>query len=380
MVYLDNASTTLIKPKCVKKVVKKGLNIFTANASRSGHSYSTKTGLEIVKVRECFAKIFNCSSERVLFTSGCTESLNLAIRGSCRVGGHIILTCYEHNSVLRVVEYLRNNYNVSYSVIYPNSQGKISAEEIEKKIRNNTYLLIVNHTSNVTGTTQDLLELGKVAKKHKLLFLVDGAQSVGHLKIDMQKCNISFLAVAGHKGLMGIQGVGALCVSDNASLEPIKFGGTGTFSESLAQPKDFPEGFESGTFSAINIIAMGEGLKFSYDNLILKNNKILKLEQKIIQKLKSYEQVKLYSKNKNNRGVVSFNIKNISPQEVAAILNNDYGIAVRAGLACAPYVHKFLGTDKDGGVVRVSLGIFNTNRDVKLFLKAIDKIIKKSHN
>ena len=138
-------------------------------------------------------------------------------------------------------------------------------------------MIITNHISNVTGDEQDIYSIGKFAKENNLLFLVDGARSAGHKIIDMKKNNISMLAIAGHKGLLGPQGVGVLCVADDVSLEPIKFGGTGTFSESLVQPNDFPEGFESGTYSALNIIALGEGLSVAYNNLILINNKILHL-------------------------------------------------------------------------------------------------------
>ncbi len=374
MIYLDNASTTFFKPKRVKKAVKKALKHYTANASRSGHDFAVRTAMQVSKTREILASIFNCEQNMVIFTSGCTESLNLAIRGTCKKGGHIILTVYEHNSVLRVVEYLKHNYDISTTIILPEKNGKILPEQIEKAIKKNTYLLIVNHTSNVTGITQDLLSIGKIAKKYKILFLVDAAQSAGHKQIDMKKCNISMLALAGHKGLLGLQGVGALCVSKKVKISPIKFGGTGTFSESLKQPYDIPEGFESGTFSALNVISMGVGAKYAYDNLILINTKILKLAQKIINNLAKNKKIILYSNEKAESGVVSFNIVNMHPQNVATILNDKYKIAVRSGYACAPLVQKFLRTDALGGVVRVSIGYGNSIKDIKKFLSAIEEI------
>lgn len=374
MIYLDNASTSFYKPKCVKKIIKKGLNKYTANASRSAHKYACIVGEKVAYVRELFAKTFNCSFDRVIFTSGCTESLNLAIMGSVKHGGHIIASCFEHNSVLRCLEYLKNHNDITYTIIYPKQHDKISIKEIKDNIQINTYMIIVNHVSNVIGCEQDILNIGKIAKKHKLLFLVDGAQSAGHKMIDMKKCNISMLALAGHKGLLGLQGVGVLCVGDNVELSPIKYGGTGTFSESLTQPKDFPEGFESGTFSALNIIAMGEGLSYAYNNLILINDKILKLSKYLISELRKIKQIEVYSNIESN-GVISFNVKGFSPQAVASYLDQNFNIAVRAGLACAPLVHKYLRTYELGGVVRVSIGWHNKKKDINKLVFALKKFI-----
>lgn len=374
MIYLDNASTSFYKPRCVKRCVKIGLKKYTANASRSSHKMAQLAGEEIFKVRQIISNTFNCSSDRVIFTSGCTESLNLAILGSVKNGGHVIATCYEHNSTLRVLEKLKKDEIINYTIVYPNKNGKIEPKSIEKKIQDNTYLVITNHVSNITGCEQDIYSIGKIAKKYNLLFLVDGAQSAGHKIIDMKKCNISFLALAGHKGLLALQGVGVLCVADNIHLSPIKYGGTGTFSESLSQPKDFPEGFESGTFSAINIISLGKGIIFAYSKLILLNDKILKLSKELYTNLLKNDKIICYSVNSYTNGVLAFNIKGISPQQVATILDKKYNIAVRAGFACAPLVHEYLKTKNLGGVVRISIGYKNSMPDIKKVVKAINQI------
>lgn len=344
-----------------------------ANASRGGHKYSIDAGEQIYLAREMLAKIFKCDYSNVIFTGGCTESLNLAILGSCKSGGHILTTVYEHNSVLRVLENLKRTKSIEYTIINPNSNGEILANDIQKNIKSNTYMIVVNHTSNVTGKVQNINEIGKIAKKNNLLFLVDAAQSAGHIKIDMRQCNISFLALAGHKGLYGLQGVGALCVGDGVDLRPIKFGGTGTYSESLVQPQDRPEGLESGTQSALNIASLRVGASYAYNNLILINNKILKLSQVLTNNLAKNKYILLYSPKVSESGVVSFNILNKQPQYVASILNDKYGIAVRSGICCAPLVHKFLNTT-NGGVVRVSIGINNNMRQIKKFIKAINEI------
>lgn len=376
-IYLDNASTSFYKPKCVKKIVKKGLKHYTANSSRGGHLFSEQSGKIIAKTRELLANTFNCNFERVLFTSGCTESLNLAILGTKKEKGHLIVSCFEHNSVLRVVEYLKRECGIEYTVVYPKSKnGRIAIDELEQKIKCNTYGIIINHISNVTGVTQDIFQIGKLAKKYKLLFIVDGAQSAGHEEIDMKKYNISLLALAGHKGLFGLQGVGALCVNADVTLKPIKFGGTGTFSECLRQPEDFPDGFESGTHSAINIASFGIGTSFAYNNLISHKKKILKLTKFLTIKMLSNNLIKLYSLGNEQQGIVSFNVTGLSPQYIASELNKK-GVAVRAGYCCAPLVQKFLGTESCGGVVRVSIGCFNKMRDIKTFLKNLNSLILK---
>lgn len=380
MIYLDNASTTFHKPRCVKKIVRKSLNRYTANAGRSGHDFAIKTYAKLHEARCCIAKTFACSPERVIFTSGCTESLNLAIRGSCKIGGHVLVCAYSHNSVLRVVEHLKSVGKISYSVVFPNKKGYIEVDELEKCKMSNTYMLIVNHISNVTGIKQDIEKLGKWAKSQGIYFLVDAAQSAGHSYIDIKKCNITYLALAGHKGLLSLQGVGALCVNDDAILKPIKYGGTGTESENLTQPTSFPEGFESGTLGAINAISMGVGTSYAYKYFISINNKILKLAQKLINFLMSDNTFILYSPKIAQSGVVSFNIRGMQPNFVSQELNEKFKIALRSGYACAPYVHQYLDSARLGGVVRVSVGANNSLRQINKLIKALKKIKEQNFN
>ena len=261
MIYLDNSSTTYKKPISVIRKSLKGLKRLSVNPSRGGYHLAIKGSSEIFNCREKLSSFLGTTPENVIFTSGCTTALNLAIKGTAQSKGHIITTIYEHNSVLRVLEHLKKTQNISYTTLTPNKQGLISPKDIINNIQDNTYMVIVNHTSNVTGITQNIKNIGKICKKYDLLFLVDGAQSIGHEKINMTEDNINLLTVAGHKGLYSPQGIGALLIN-NAKVNPIIFGGTGTHSNNLKQPADYPDGLESGTPNIIGILGLSAGIDF----------------------------------------------------------------------------------------------------------------------
>lgn len=378
MIYLDNSATTYPKPQSVISAVADAFTKFGANPGRSGHSFSIKTAIKVAEVREKLANFFNAeSAENVIFTSGCTDALNLAILGSAKKGGHIICTSNDHNSVLRPIFQLEKEGVVEVSVVSPKANDKIRISDIMPLVKENTYLICASHISNVDGMETDIFEVGKFCYKQGILFLVDSAQSAGHKQIDMLKSHIDFLAVAGHKGLYGPMGVGALLVSSKANLKPIKFGGTGTFSQSIIQPTDIPEGFESGTLPVPNILGLGAGLDF------IKNN-----QQKIIQKLDDFTTylnyklseipgIKVYTHPDNANGVIAFNVGEMPSTEVSDFLDEKFGIMVRSGLHCAPLKHKSLGT-LERGAVRASISYFTTFSEIQKFLKAISILAKNN--
>ena len=371
MIYLDNSSTTHKKPFGVVWSQLMAVTKFSINPSRAGYKRAQLTGEKVFKCRELFAETFGTTPDNVVFTSGCTMALNTAIFGCAKKGGHIITTVYEHNSVMRALERLKHTHNITYTIVEPNKSGKITPVEIQKHIKSNTYLVIVNHTSNVTGTTQNIESIGKMCKKHGLLFLVDGAQSVGHEYINMQQMNINMLSIAGHKGLYAPEGIGALLIN-NVTLTPLLYGGTGTYSNQIKQPLDTPEGLESGTPNLPGILGMYHGLKFVKRNQNKINQKIENLTTTLISELKQIPKITLYSNN-THAGVVSFTLKGKDSSEVSDILDEKFGIATRSGLHCAPTVHKYLGTLKNG-TTRISLSYFNSKKDIQKFIEAIKKI------
>ncbi len=378
MIYLDNSATTNKKPILVKLcAIKSCLRKNCLNPNRGGYREGLALANKIFCVREKLSRFFNCKNvENCIFTSGCTEALNLAILGSAKNGGHVITTIYEHNSVLRPLNKLKETSGVSLTFLSPNENGEIETEKFEKAITKNTYMIACSFTSNVTGYTNQIEEIGKLCKKYNILFLVDCAQSAGHEKIDMQKMNIDFLALAGHKGIYSLSGIGALLCSEKGAknLRPIKFGGTGTKSESLVQPTDFPDGFESGTNNVSGILSLGAGLDFVEKNQNKINKKIYDLTQYLVQKLKEIEKIKIYPFNNLSSGVISFNVNEISSNDVSNFLSEKFNICVRSGLHCAPLVHKFFKTQKLG-MVRVSVGYFNNKKDIDKLAYALKQFV-----
>ena len=377
MIYLDNASTTNHKPLCVKwAMLKSMLKKYCANPGRSSHKYSLNAGNVVYETREKLNEFFgNDCVNNVIFTSGCTEALNLAIFGTIKKGGNVVYTSNEHNSVARPLESLKAKGIISTTLVETNDLGVVTPEMIEKAISRDTYLVIVNQTSNVTGATSDVCAIGKICKKHNVLFLVDGAQSAGHQKIDMVNDNISMLAVAGHKGLLAGQGIGALLFRNGVEISPQKFGGTGTYSEQLLPPITYPESLEAGTGATPLVFSLNAGVDYVKKHFYKINNKICLLTKYLLDEIKKLDGIVLFTQPNDYNGVVSFRVKNVSPSDVVEY-SNENGICVRGGLHCAPLCHKKMGTI-DGGTIRVSISSFNHKWEIKKFISKLKQFLSE---
>lgn len=371
MIYLDNSSTTLHKPKSVIKMSTLGLTKYSINPGRSAYKSAVITQNLVYECREKVAQMFNAIPQNVIFTSGCTMAINLGVCGTARKNGHIITTIFEHNSVMRTLEKLRKTHNITYTIVLPNKSGQITPHEIIKAITPQTYLVIINHTSNVTGDTQNISAIGKTCKKYNLKFFVDGAQSAGHEHIDVQEQNINMLAIAGHKGLYSPQGIGCLIIN-NVDVEPLIYGGTGTYSDKLKQPNDYPDGLESGTQNIVGILGLSAGIDYVTKNQSKINEKISTLTQYLIDQLNKIKNVDTICGNINS-GVVSIIIKNKDSSEVSRILDEDFNICTRSGLHCAYLIHKYNKTLKNG-TTRISISYFNHKKEIDKLLDAITKI------
>lgn len=346
----------------------------SANPGRSGHKLSLACASIVYSARQQLMNYVNLNDGNVIFTKNCTEALNLAILGSVKKGGHVIASAFNHNSVLRPLNFLKELGLIELTIIYPNENMPFSTL-IENSIRQNTYLVCINNVCNVSGLTFDLSEISQVTKKHNLLFLVDGAQSFGYMDIDMQKCGIDMLAIPCHKGLHAIQGLGVLFIKNSVRLSPIMFGGTGTKSESEIQPTDMPEGFESGTLNFPAISSVIPALNFLKKNKMEMRRNMDELFTILFDGLHSINNVNVFSY-KNSSGIVSFNIKNRPSSLIADRLDSEFDIAVRGGLHCSPLVHKYFNT-LDTGLIRASLSAFNKKEEVYTFLRVIDKIARE---
>ena len=375
MIYLDNAATSYPKPRGMVAAMEECILKYCGNPGRSGHSMSMKTGEEVYHARRKIASLFGIRQpERLVFTQNTTEALNMGLKGVLQSGDNVITTTMEHNSVLRPLKALEKR-GVSQSVIRADREGFIKASEIEKAIRKDTKLIAITAASNVTGTRMPLEEIGELARRRGIMFLVDGAQGAGSMAIDAEKMHIDMLAFPGHKGLLGPQGTGALYVSPEIRLKHIMEGGTGTDSKSRFQPCEFPEGYEAGTINAPAIIGLGYSAEFVEK---IGPEVIGKYEEELIgwldERLDEMDFVKRYGPDACRKtGISLINIRGVGAEEVTSILSSKYGIAVRGGYHCAGLAHKTIGT-WDEGAIRISVGPFNTRKDMEKLADAIREI------
>lgn len=370
MVYLDNAATSRFIPRCVLNTLYQHC-AKKVNAGRGGYKESVNEALEIFRTREVVLQYYGNSEGKVVFTKSCTEALNLAILGVAKKG-HVITTVTEHNSVLRPLKELEKRGIIRLTIVEPDGRYGVNAEDIKRHLKGDTNLLCINHCSNVTGVRNDIEDICRLASRYGIRTLVDDAQGAGHIRLDMKGCGIDMLASAGHKGLHGVQGTGFLTYN-GVDIEPIIYGGTGTDSISIYQPKGSPEGLESGTLNGAGICALKSGIEWTKErlgNIALFNKK---LSAFLIEELSIIKNVKVYSK-ASATGVVAFIIQGYTSEEIADYLNF-CGYEVRGGLHCAPLMHKHLKT-LDSGLVRISIGQNNSERDIEGVLRCISRFEK----
>lgn len=381
MIYLDNAATSGTKPEAVYKASDEALRKCSGNPGRSGHKVSLAAGKIVENTRISCARLFSAEdSSEISFTFNTTGALNTAIYGTVRPGSHIITSSIEHNSVSRPLEHLKS-MGCTVSVLPASLDTGVDPDEVRKAIKADTSLIVMTHISNVTGTVNDVHSIGAVAREAGVPFLVDAAQSAGTRTIDVVRDNIDMLAFPGHKGLLGPQGTGGLYVRKGIEISPLLRGGTGSFSESLAQPSRMPDRLESGTLNVPGLAGLAEGVRFILDtgaDNIRERESFLR--QKLYDGLTAIPGIRLYSPAPEYDAgcVVSFTLEGIEPAEISMILDGAFDIAVRAGLHCAPYTHTMLGTIDSGGTVRVSPDWFTTETEIDTFIDAVSTIQREN--
>jgi len=381
MIYFDNAATSYPKPKEVGQAMMYFLEKVGATPGRSGHRLSIEAGRILYQARESLAELFNVDDPlRIIFTLNVTEALNLALKGLLRPGDQVITSSMEHNSVMRPLRELEKK-GVEVKVVSCSPKGFLEPQDIEKSIRKNTRLIVLNHGSNVIGTLLPIIEVGKIARKYNILFLVDTAQTAGCYSLDIRKDNIDLLAFTGHKALYGPPGTGGLIIGervDTKKLTPLKEGGTGSHSEWEEQPDFLPDIYESGTPNILGLNGLKEGVRFVLAKGVDKIHQHEKnLIIQLIEGLKEIPEVTLYGGDdrKEQVAVVSFNLKDKWPSEVGMRLDEEYDIMCRVGLHCSPAAHKTIGTFPRG-TVRFSMSWFNTLKEVDQVIMAIREIAK----
>jgi cysteine desulfurase family protein len=375
VIYLDNAATSWPKPEIVYQTLDKFLREQGGNPGHGSHSLAVSAMRTIEETRLLTARFIGATRvESVIFTLNCTDSLNLALKGSIKPGDQVIVSSLEHNAVMRPLSKLeKSGVKVTRIPVAPQS-GTTPAGDIEKALTPQTKMIVMVQASNVTGVVQPIRDYGALARKYNLLLLVDAAQSVGHIPLNVEDENIDLLAFSAHKGPMGPPGVGILYIGPRANPETLREGGTGSSSESELQPEKLPSKYEAGTLNSVGIAGLGAGLKFINSTGFEKiQNHEQFLVKALTEGLKSIKGITLSGPDCRRVGVISLNIAGYEPGEVGAILDQAFDIKVRSGLHCNPSAHKSNGTFPLG-TVRLSPGFFNTEKDIEETISAIRKI------
>ncbi len=379
MIYLDNAATTLHKPQQVIDAVVEAMSSM-GNSSRGTHEQSIKASMAVFDCRCKLMRLFHAPSpDRVVFTQNSTEALNIAINGLIHEGDHVISTDLEHNSVLRPLYRLEAEKKVTLSFVSADKQGCVNYEDFEQLIQENTKAIVCTHGSNLTGNILDIKRIGAIAKKHKLLLIVDASQTAGVYPIDMEEMGISVLCFTGHKGLMGPQGTGGLCIAQAVEIRPWKVGGSGVQSYSKTQPTELPTALEAGTLNGHGIAGLSAALDF-IEEIGVENihQKEIALMKRFYEAVKELDGVTVYGdfSTEERCAIVALNLWDYESSAVSDVLAVDFDIATRPGAHCAPRMHQALGTTEQGAV-RFSFSYFNSDEELQAAVDALRNLAAK---
>ena len=373
MIYLDNAATARYVPIEVMRAYIGAVNR-KANASRGAHTDSVWLGLQIYRVREEIKRFVDNPQAQVVFTKNCTEALNLAIR-SVPSGAHVVTTVTEHNSVLRPLHEMARKGKITLDLVSPRARtAGVAKGDVEAALRPNTRLVVLNHVSNVTGIVNDVYGVGELCSERAIPYLVDAAQSLGHFPLSMRRMGCDMLAAPAHKGAHGLQGVGFLVFNKNIRIKPLLYGGTGTDSVNVYQPMSFPEGLEAGTLDGAGICALGAGLRWTEAHLQRIEAKERAYTERLAERLEDIGGLTVW---RGESGIVSVYGRGISSAALADKLS-EAGVATRAGLHCAPLLHRFLGTQSEG-MVRFSAGYANHLREVDRVVDVVAYCLERNN-
>jgi cysteine desulfurase family protein len=378
MIYLDNAATSFPKPESVYQAMDRFARNSLANPGRAGHKMALAAEHALDDCRHRLNQFLHGQApERFVFTLNCTDALNMAFKGVLRPGDHVITSDLEHNSVSRPLRAMELNGFISLTRLTADGGGTISPDDVRAAITPKTKLVALTHASNVVGTVQPIAEIGKIAREHDILFLVDAAQTAGVIPLDVQSMFIDLLALPGHKCLFGPTGTGTLYVSPRIkSIAPWREGGTGGDSSSETQPTDFPYYLEGGTPNVLGVAGLAAGIQWvEQEGLTKIHAHEVHLTERLWRRLEELETFNIIGHRDMSKrvGTISFWTETLPAPELGGILDQAFEIAIRPGLHCAPYIHRSVGSFPDG-LVRVSPGPFNTEADIDALAGALKEI------
>jgi len=383
-IYLDNAATSWPKPEAVYQAIERYSREIGAPAGRSAYAQAGQAERIIAEARGNVARLLGVSeAKHVVFAFNGTDALNLAVHGLLEPGDHVLTTVAEHNSVLRPLRHWRQQGEVQVSYVDCDAAGIVDPDAVRRALRPNTKLVAVVHASNVTGAIQPIAEIGALLRDSSALFLVDGAQTLGHLPFAFADLNCDLLAASGHKGLLGPLGTGILVLGGGVEsrLRSIRQGGTGTRSEDDRQPESLPDRYESGNHNVLGLAGLAAGTGYLLERGLddIRRHDV-ELCKQLIAGLDGISGVRVFGPREAacRVGVVSITVDGYEPQEAALALDTAYRVQVRAGLHCAPRMHAALGTLAGGGTLRFSPGPFNTEADIEQAVRAIRELASAS--
>ena len=375
MIYFDNAATTIRKPDCVIDAVADAMRNF-GNSGRGAHEASLDASRMIYETRERISELFNLGNPlQVAFTSNSTESLNTAIQGLFSKGDHVITTVLEHNSVLRPL-YLMENRGISLTILPCDEKGVLCYDQLEESIRPETKAVVCTHASNLTGNRMDLERVGELCHRHGIRLVADASQTAGVLPIDMKRMHIDVLCFTGHKGLLGPQGTGGICVGDGIRIRPLKAGGSGVHTYLKEHPGDMPTALEAGTLNGHGIAGLHAALGFIKETGVETiHRREAELMRRFYDGVVQIPGVRVYGDftSDERAAIVALNIGDYDSSEVSDELAVTYGISTRPGAHCAPLMHESFKTVEQG-MVRFSLSYFNTEEEIDAGIQAVREL------
>ena len=377
MIYLDNAATSFPKAPGVSERMRYYLDCVGASVNRGVYAPAQEAELETLGLREKLCAFFHHPEPvRVLLTAGATAALNLAIKGSLHPGSRVLVSAMEHNAVMRPLVQL----GADFTRVPCDAAGRLDLDALERGLREKPEMLILNHASNVSGTVQDAKMVGKLCKQYDVPFVLDAAQSAGHVPVDFAEFSLSALAVPAHKGLLGPQGTGGAYVRPGLQVAPLVVGGSGVHSFAEEHPAQMPTALEAGTLNVPGIAGLGAGVRWilqqGVQTLQAKETAWAQLFYEQLQEVENLTFYGDFSGNTPRVPIVSLNIGEEDSAWVADALWEDAGICVRAGAHCAPLMHKALGTAAQG-VVRFSFSHANTEEEVLRAAKAVRTLARE---
>ena len=380
-IYFDNAATTFPKPQCVVDAVATCTKEWAVNTGRGIYPLAQKAERVVLETRQYIAALLNYKQGQVIFSSSATLALNQVLLGlEWTKGNFIYVTPFEHNAVARSIENLVKTFGIEVVELPVNKHSlEFNLDKIGKAFfKKPPTAIVLNHVSNVCGLITPVFEIAQLGKRYEAKVIVDGAQGGPLLPLGEYEKLIDFYVFSGHKTFYGPFGIAGFITNGQINLKPILFGGTGSQSELLSMPEELPFKLEIGSLNIVAISGLNASCQWLTEQGI---EKIVFHERELmsyaIEGLSQFTQVKTFvSQNiTNHLGILSFVVEGFTVQEVGMILSQQYGIAARTGLHCAPLAHKFLGTFPKG-TIRLGFGFFNTKNEVQCFINAIEKIVE----